>query len=63
MDSSAKLGVQIKDATRVIDHQTRMLDLALDELIALAGTESIPPFFRSRIAGTLFRIREIGMPK
>lgn len=56
---SEHLGAQVKNAARIAEVQRKIIDLALDELMAMAQTEAVPVFFRKQIAGTLLRIKEV----
>lgn len=60
--ASQSLQVKVEEAAQIINRQSRMLEIALDEMIALLQTEAIPPFFRLQISGALTKMKEVGTP-
>ncbi len=58
--SQLRMGVDI--ATRVCQAQSKIVEIAVNELCALGQTEAIPVFFRKQILAALHKIREVEMP-
>lgn len=58
--SELRMGVEL--ATRVCQAQSKIVEIAVGELLALGQTEAIPVFFRKQIFGALQKIRAIEMP-